>query len=289
MKPELAKQTIIADFPEFKGSSFQVLHNRHSIVLEASKNNESFIFKFALTPQNYDILKEIELLKHFTDKLPVNIPQVCYIGKMFPYFGYPKIQSNQLTEDTFLKLPQAVQDHILEQISTFLQSIHNQKNKPQPHLIMHDPSSQYSANILESCKQNPHEADLQRFSERIVEAFQIWEAEQISTKHFVYNDLHFANLLIDEHYNLTVLDFGFCAEGYPHRDFHQFHKYQAPLLSHLLERYTQKTGREVDIKGIELTSKIDQLNYYFTLHKNSKTEYLEAVKAPILKWMKEGH
>jgi thiamine kinase-like enzyme len=286
---------IQSDFLKFsqKIIDIKIIYARHSTVCEVLTKTESYIFKFPISEASYDIKREAHILEFLKNKIEIEIPQISFIGKTSPYIGYKKINKAQMTIEKIKQSNNKEYSNIFDQIAHFLHSIHLTSSEIKPTInIQVNPAEKYPENILRYIKNTETDIELGMFAKEIVGQYLEKGRNCYNKPQFVYNDLHLGNLLIGDDGKIAVIDFGFCSIGDIHREFHQFHKYSEVYLNDLVNRYCAFTDMSIDIKYVELISKIDQLNYYFSLLYSQKqnnqdsSKYLSNVKSVITNWMK---
>lgn len=288
---------IALDMPDLVSGMTRVktLHNRHSFVLEFSAYDENYIFKFPLNANDYNIFREAEVLKFLDGRLSsVRIPQIFCIGRKYPYIAYKKIEKPLLTIQRIREEGAEKREDIFLKLTQFLSEVHGLSEDICDAIdIPRNPAERYPENILSLSARDYVCKDIRQFAERTVGEFSKWSLECKRPERFLYNDLHFGNLLMGDDGDIAVLDFGFCAVGDVHREFHQMHKCYEEWLKFFSRAYESITGVCIDLKGVELTSKIDQLNYYLHLldlqdqQVGKMFDYLPDVKAPIVRWIEE--
>ena len=267
---------ILAEYPDFNAVSSYLLPSRHSYILEVKTASEKLIFKF---PNNkkYNFLKEIQVLNYLKDRLNIVTPAIVYTGNKNKFFGYKKIDGTVPSWEEFIFLSKQEQKKILTQLANFLARLHKciDLETAKKLSVNNNPTEQYVNNI----KENLDILDdvVKDFAKKLIAKKYVYEGFT-QAKQFVYNDLHPNNIVLDENNNVTaILDFGFCAIGDVHREFHQIHKVCPDLLEFFIGKYQQITGVEISLEKVIWLSQVDLLSYYISL-KNAKPIDKMAVK-----------
>lgn len=87
--------------------------------------DDNIVFRFPNSSEYGTALKsEIDLLKFLSDKIQANIPIYKYIAKDYSFAGYDIIPGIELSEDKFEQLPNSDKRMIVEQLATFLTTLH---------------------------------------------------------------------------------------------------------------------------------------------------------------------
>lgn len=270
----------------------EVIYARHSTVCDVKTQADSFIFKFPLSENNYDIKREGAILNALHSKIDIDIPKVTHEGISSSYIGYKKINKPNLTVEKLKNTTTKEYQAIFHQLACFLYSINSNKDHVLKKIdIPLSPTQSYPQNILSAIESDLIERKLVSFSEKVISEFH--DLGQADEDQFIYNDLHLGNILMDDNYSISIIDFGFCSIGDTHREFHQFHKYNEKWLNCLIDAYENISRLNFDKRRVELLSKIDQLNYYFSLLLSLKKtnedsdQYIQNVKSYIDDWINQ--
>lgn len=235
----------------------RLLHSRHSDVIEANIGAQPYIFKIPKSA-GYNLAQEIALLNWLQGRLPLAIPQPQYGSAALGFFAYPKLPGVIARADTIDC------DAAAALFAQTLACLH-QLDCPVP--VQSDPSQHYAARILAALDNLPAPAsDLRGHLERL--AHEMLAQNAPMQRCLIYNDLHLGNILVDPARGAVtaLLDFGFCAQGDPHRDFHQLHKQQPALMAGLLHHYAALCpATTINPARVALLSAVDLAAYYLAL------------------------
>lgn len=258
MKDTLEK--IKSKHPEFDTQNFKILNALHSYVLDVKKGATPYIIKI---PQNKDhyFKQEINILKYLEQRdIPhLTTPKLSAHCENGTYLTYPKIEGRIISPDD---LTPEKTTALAKQLNYFLQNFHALQP---PFKIQQDPSMHYINNIQQALEDEIYDQELTHMAKATLDYAQKIQTTATGTP--IFNDLHFGNMLFDHDNNLTsIIDFGFCAIGNPHRDFHQLHKQHPILMKEVINQYNNNAGIIIDEKTVEIISLIDILSYYAALH-----------------------
>jgi len=257
-------QAIARDFPTLELGQASLIQTRHSAVFELPVAGVPYIFKFPLKAA-LDWQQEVRLLEFLQGQLPGLIPRPEYIGRSAAYFGYRMLEGDTargLVQEQYEALASAAN---ADYLADFLQRLHfmTLPDATQLH-IRPDPSHDYPIRVAELLKSLPYEAEgLAPFLTKLLARWQ-YEPKD-APRRLIHNDVHLANMIVatDTSHLVAMVDFGFCALGDPHRDFHQLQKQHPQLLAMVLERYNaNSSAAPITLGRIALFAAMDQAAYY---------------------------
>ena len=124
---ETGKKAILNKYPELKNSQFK--SDNSGWTNFAIKVDDKYLFRFPRNEEAYlAINKEYKILEILNEKLPSNIkvPNYIYsnINDDYPFVGYEMIQGDFLTSDVFESLDEIKKENVLNNMSTFLNTLH---------------------------------------------------------------------------------------------------------------------------------------------------------------------
>lgn len=118
---ETIQKAIVADFPDLKIDSINLIENGwDNVVVEINSN---LIFRFPKDSEvNFDV--EVKVLDFLKDKISIQIPKIEFLGKSFTYMSYRKAHGGNLTEAIFDSLSDAQKEKLTFDLANFLREMH---------------------------------------------------------------------------------------------------------------------------------------------------------------------
>lgn len=128
MDKEQAKTRIRQAYPELTIETMEILGKGFDS--EAFLINQSYVFKFprhARAARN--LYKEVVVLKEINDKLPLKVPEICFIGKaekpnQLDFVGQEKIKGVPLDAKILTTLTEEQKDEIAKELAAFFKTLH---------------------------------------------------------------------------------------------------------------------------------------------------------------------
>ncbi|MFI3618700.1 phosphotransferase family protein [Enterococcus avium] len=128
MDKEQAKTRIRQAYPELTIETMEILGKGFDS--EAFLINQSYVFKFprhARAARN--LYKEAVVLKEINDKLPLKVPEICFIGKaekpnQLDFVGQEKIKGVPLDAKILTTLTEEQKNEIAKELAAFFKTLH---------------------------------------------------------------------------------------------------------------------------------------------------------------------
>lgn len=128
MDKEQAKTRIRQTYPELTIETVEFLGEGFDS--ETFLINQSYVFKFprhARAARN--LYKEAIFLKEISDKLPLKVPKICFIGKadepnQLNFVGQEKIEGVPLDAEILMTLTEEQKDEIVKELAVFFKALH---------------------------------------------------------------------------------------------------------------------------------------------------------------------
>ncbi|MEW7916113.1 phosphotransferase family protein [Enterococcus avium] len=128
MDKEKAKTRIRQAYPELTIETMEILGKGFDS--EAFLINKSYVFKFprhARAARN--LYKEVVVLKEINDKLPLKVPEICFIGKaekpnQLDFVGQEKIKGVPLDAKILTTLTEEQKNEIAKELAAFFKTLH---------------------------------------------------------------------------------------------------------------------------------------------------------------------
>ena len=128
MDKEQAKTRIRQAYPELTIETMEILGKGFDS--EAFLINQSYVFKFprhARAARN--LYKEVVVFKEINDKLPLKVPEICFIGKaekpnQLDFVGQEKIKGVPLDAKILTTLTEEQKNEIAKELAAFFKTLH---------------------------------------------------------------------------------------------------------------------------------------------------------------------
>lgn len=273
------------DFPDLEINSINFLGEGWFSV--AVLINNKFVFRL---PGKHDlkpgeIEKEIKILKHLAGKLPVAIPEPCYIAPDLSYFSYPFLPG-ALANNAGLTEPEKVR--LRAEWIKIVESI--QSNLPVEQAKALGVRYQDATDSIENIQRINSIPDLEgsvlAFAEQVVAEARKYNTPLPSWK-YVHGDIHGFNLLVDEqtHQITGVLDWTSTRIAPFEAEFAVWEWDDIGVIEEVVKAYEQKTGVHIDIDQAKLWRHVDELSDLVELSEADDTDEMQTTKAHIERWI----
>ena len=253
-----------------------------------TENNAEYLLKCVRknvdTPEQNDLHVESSVIKYLNEKDPaLPIPKVVYVSNepaayVYKYItGSPMIYVwNEMREECRVRLSTSIGafhaqtgEHISQSTAQKL-GIRSNTN---PNIIAHEMSAykEFLTNpsLPESAKEIARQA---------AELYN--STSDIAVYHFLHNDVHNENIIVNNTILSGVIDFGDCEYGDVHRDFFQHVRRYPNYLDHFINGYQKVSNRELSRKRIISYAILRDLREIADYYNNPEKERRERTQVP---------
>lgn len=284
---ETIQKAIVADFPDLKIDSINLIENGwDNVVVEINSN---LIFRFPKDSEvNFDV--EVKVLDFLKDKISIQIPKIEFLGKSFTYMGYRKVHGGNLTEAIFDSLSDEQKEKLTFDLANFLREMHGSisPDEAQKLGVEDEDLPSYSRSIKEVLPKRISDKQILDFTEATIREYEGMIQEKVELV-FLYNDLHTENMAFDATAKKLngVFDFGDVMIGDMNMDFYPLYKFNPFFMKAVAEKYQELTGRKLNLRRMVIYGRINELSDLAELiDRPESTVYKNAI-IRIEKWNKE--
>jgi len=244
---------------EFPGQAFTtcVLNHDGWDNLVAELDGE-WIFRFPKS-ERYKSESELKVLEQLHGRLKVPIPKVQFVSKNPRCMGYRKIGGVFIREAEWPTWSGIQIDALAEDLAGFLYQCHQavSVNQAKGMGLEHESSDGELDSIVAACSSLGRD-DIAKFSREAVAAYR--QLPELAPS-FLYDDLHSENFLIDPASRRLagVVDFGDCAWGDVHYEFHPLYRYDRRIFEKLVTHYERLSGLALSRRRCVIYSWFDAL------------------------------
>jgi aminoglycoside 2''-phosphotransferase len=248
------KKIINQDYPGFVIKNIKALKSGwDNFVLEVNGN---YIFRF---PKNKDfnLNREIKLLKYLEGKISLNIPVYNLIGVSLPYVAYQKISGQPLLENTLKKLNHKQKQVLASDIAFFFSEFHSSLPlKKYKTFDLKEGSQAWRPIVIR--KKVLGKLKNKELSDFIASSLDKYLEMIKDRKNLViaYNDLHGNNMAFDRKKRKLngIFDFSDVAVEDVHKEFCSLLSLDYQFAVNVIKKYEKLTKRKIDISKVILTA-----------------------------------
>lgn len=93
---------------------------------EVIQLDDKYIFRFPNSPEYQSVLRdEIRLLSYLSDRIAAPIPNYSYVPQDFSFGGYPMLQGESVSPESFNTMSGDAQDMLASEVAIFLSDLHS--------------------------------------------------------------------------------------------------------------------------------------------------------------------
>ena len=275
---------ITTDFPDLKIEKITLVDNGwDNVVVEI---NDNIIFRFP-KDNGVNFNTEVQVLNLLQGKISLQIPKIEFLGKLFTYMGYPKIQGSNLTSEIFNSLNSEQKQKLTFDLANFLQEIHGAILPYEAKKIGIEDENlpSYSRSIKLVLPNKISDKSVLDFMETTVKEYEGMTQEKVELV-FLYNDLHTENMAFDATAKKLngVFDFGDIMIGDVNMDFYPLYKFDPYFMKAVAEKYQELTSRKLNLRRMVIYGRINELSDLAELIDQPESTVYKNAVIRIKKW-----
>ncbi|MFZ4631800.1 MAG: phosphotransferase family protein [Patescibacteria group bacterium] len=277
------KQVLKSDYSEFKVKSIKPLKGGwDNFVFEI---NKGYIFRFPKKDE-FNLNKEIEVLKYLKDKITLEIPNYEFVGKKIKYVGYKKIIGDSLTPEVILSLNKKESLALAKSIAVFFYEFHEALpiRLIKKFNLKKDGETWRPLIIRKYLLNTIKDSSLLAFIKLALKEYQILRRQELKFI-IAFNDLHGDNIAYDrKNKNIVgVFDFSDVAVENIDREFSHLFSTSPSLSIEIINYYQKLSRRKINIKNVYLNSIILEASIMAAYNKKSKSDIYKKSLANLIR------
>ena len=242
------------------------------------KVNNNLLFRFARrSTAARRILQSAALLKYLKNKVPLEIPHICYTGKKYIYIGYKKIEG--CLWQPLNTLSEKEKETLAIDLAQFLAALHTEavKRKACALNIRKHFFLSYAAHIATLLKNKEETKDIAYLANAIADTYTIPSLESTDVG-LVHGDFHGGNMVFNKAAKSIegVFDFDLMHIGDIHEDFIWLYKrsFSEPaFFDTLVKNYEKYSGKKLCLRTIQLATLLMELQNAALFTSKSSANY----------------